>query len=545
MFISFSDIPGHHNLFLDYLYEFENVEGFYPWNFRDIESYGRLFEAVSSDTKRNREGLFRVLEQQYSKVKISSLTSRNIEALREKNTIAVVTGQQLGLMGGPLYTFYKIITAIKLCSYLRDNFDDYTFVPVFWLEGNDHDFEEVKSFNILDQAGEIKTIGYDDGLEAEINRGSVADIQFNENIATVFESLGKDLRESEFKEALLKLLRYCYYKGATFEESFRSLLTELFDDYGLVIFSPQQKEAKELLRPLFLKELKEFRKHTDMVINRSAEVEELYHAQVKVKPVNLFFQEQGGRYLVEPDEEGFSLKGKRKKFSLEEIIEIAENNPELFSPNVLLRPICQDYLFPTGAYIGGPGEISYFSQVMPLYEAYSLNAPVIFPRASATIIETPVKRVMEKLDLDYSDIFNEEKLLTKRVIDQVSDIDSAELFKNSEKEIIAVFNKIDVELSKIDKTLTDVVEKTLNRNLQGLQVLKEKAIKADERRHETALRQVNKLRMSIFPAGSLQEREINFTYFANKYGPELIKWMFNEISIFKFEHQIMEMPGRK
>ena len=151
MFINFKDIPGHQNLFLDYLYEFDKVKSFYKYNFRDREEYPRLFKAVSESPRGFREELADIIKKQYSGRKISPRTERNISLLKNNNTLAVVTGQQLGLIGGPLYTFYKIITAIKLSKHLTERYDDYNFVPVFWLEGDDHDFDEVALINLLNE----------------------------------------------------------------------------------------------------------------------------------------------------------------------------------------------------------------------------------------------------------------------------------------------------------------------------------------------------------------------------------------------------------
>lgn len=161
----------------------------------------------------------------------------------------------------------------------------------------------------------------------------------------------------------------------------------MFDNYGLIIFDPQDAEVKEMLKPIFKKEITDFRAHSEKLVNISANLEEEYHAQVKVRAINLFYHTDEGRYLIEPVENEFRLKRKRKKFLFDELIDLIEKEPARFSPNVLLRPVVQDYLLPTAFYIGGPSEISYFAQVMPLYNLYQIEPPIIFPRASATLIE--------------------------------------------------------------------------------------------------------------------------------------------------------------
>ena len=171
----------------------------------------------------------------------------------------------------------------------------------------------------------------------------------------------------------------------------------------------------------------------------SADLEEVYHSQVKVKPINLFYSENNGRYSIEPEDDLFRLKGKRQKFTLIELLDEIENYPDKFSANVLLRPITQDYLLPTGFYVAGPSEISYFAQVMPLYNKFGISEPVIYPRSSVTILEKNIKGVLEKYELNIEDIFVEEKLLNNRVLNQVADIRIDDLLHEYEHQIAKTF----------------------------------------------------------------------------------------------------------
>ncbi|MBA4407090.1 bacillithiol biosynthesis cysteine-adding enzyme BshC, partial [bacterium] len=378
MYINFSDIPTHQNLFLDYLHEFENVERFYGKNFRAVDQYLPLFQKLSEKERPHRGTVHEIIKAQYNNPASSKKTLQNIELLNLKKTIVIATGQQLGIFGGPIYTIYKSITAIKLCNYLKEIYDDYNFVPIFWLEGDDHDYDEARNFSLLNNENQILNLKYDDGQLEEVNRGAIAFLKFNQNIENVFAELSAGLRETEFKSPLLDLLKSIYQPDKTFLETFRELMIRLFDEFGLIVFNPTEKAVKKVLSPLFAKEITEFGDHTGLLVERSAELEEVYHAQVKVKPINLFYIEEHERLSIEPTETGeYRLKGKRKKFTQEELLQQLESAPEKFSPNVLLRPICQDFLFPTAFYVGGPGEISYFAQVSPLYNIYDINEPFI------------------------------------------------------------------------------------------------------------------------------------------------------------------------
>ena len=367
MYINFSDIPGHQNLFLDYLYEFENVAEFYSNDFRNKESYLKIFKLIAEKRQLTSGEISGILKAQYSTLNPSDKTKRNIELLNDKKTLTIITGQQLGILGGPLYTFYKIITTIKLSEYLSERYDDYKFVPVFWLEGDDHDFNEVRSIKVFNDANNLLTIGYKDEIEEDELRQSVGKINFDQSINDFFDQLDKALKPSDFKDSILERLKNIYKEGRSFKDAFRQLMFDLFDEYGLVIFDPQDDQVKKLLKPVFKKEITDFRAHTEKLVHVSATLEELYHAQVKVKPVNLFLRVDEGRYSIEPVDNEYRLKRKRRSFNQEQLLELLENEPDKFSPNVLLRPICQDYLFPTAFYVAGPSEISYFAQIKLLY----------------------------------------------------------------------------------------------------------------------------------------------------------------------------------
>lgn len=541
MFINFSDIPGHNNLFLDYLYEFDNVEQFYEINFRKFEAYEDKFKAVAATKRLVNEELSTILENQYQGFLPAKKTSENISLLGKKNTLAIVTGQQLGILGGPLYTFYKIITAIKLSESLNHKFAEYNFVPVFWLEGDDHDFDEIRKVALLSQDNKLSQISYHDGLEDEENRGDTGSIIFNSNIEKFFDELNINLRDSDFKSELVNLLKSFYSEGKTFKQAFKELIFSFFDKYGLVIFDPQDINIKKHLIPIFQKEIKDFRFHTEKVVEVSAKLEELYHAQVKVRPINLFRTEDDGRHLIEPVENEFRLRRKRKKFSEEELLNLIENEPEKFSPNVLLRPICQDAILPTAIYVGGPSEISYFAQVLPLYEFYGYEPPIIYPRSSLTIVEKNVTSVLEKYNLKFYDFYFPVNEINEKVIKSLSSLSYEESFVTAANSIKVIMENLKLQLTAIDKPTADSTDRTTQKLLSYLDELKNKTADSLKRKHETSLRQIEKVSASIFPNETLQERVFTVFYFCNKYGLDFINKLYEVLEINKFEHQYWEV----
>ncbi len=436
-----------------------------------------------------------------------------------------------------MYTFYKIVTAIKLCNNLNERYDDFSFVPLFWLEGDDHDFEEVKSINIIDENNNLKKISYEDEIHEEENKGSVGFLKLNPDINRFFEDLNVELKETEFKNDIISKLRSYYAEGRTFKDAFRDLIFWLFDEYGLLIFDPQDAEVKKLLKPVFKKEITDFRNHTEKLVSVSAKLEEEYHTQVKVRPINLFYHTEEGRYLIEPVENEFRLKRKRKKFTYDELMDLIEKEPSRFSPNVLLRPICQDYLLPTAFYIGGPSEISYFAQVTPLYNIYQVEPPIIFPRSSATLIEKNIASLLEKYELSLKDIFIEPEILKNKIMAIISPNSLDDIFNETSNEIELTYDKLKERLFEFDKTIADASTKYRQKTTHYLEELKGKALDAQKKKHEATLRQIDKLSAALFPNSNLQERELNFVYFAYRYGIEFISRIFDELSITKFEHQ--------
>ena len=540
MFINFSDIPKNQNLFLDYMYEFENVKEYYKHNFRDKENYSNIFKSISESKKTKEFKLSPIIKEQYSGFQsISEITAKNIETIDNQNTIAIVTGQQLGILGGPLYTIYKILTAVRLANQFNKKYDDFNFVPVFWLESDDHDFNEVRSINIFDNENQVLNIGYKEEIEDDEAKQSVGKIIFDKSINEFLNKVENSLRDSDYKNDLVNKIREYYQPEKSFKESFKELLFWLFDEYGLIIFDPQDPKVKTLLKPIFKKEVNDFVTHTQRLIQVSAKLEEVYHAQVKVKPVNLFYHTDDGRYSVEPVEDIFKLRRKRKQFTKDEILSEIDNSPEKFSPNVLLRPICQDYLLPTGFYIAGPSEIAYFAQITPLYDFYNIVTPVVYPRYSITIVEKNIGAALDKYDLTLNDIFLGLDELKEKVIAGLSENDIEKTFEESLHEVDLTFDKLKENLFAIDKTLVDASSRYRERVISSINELKSKAVKAQETKYETTVRQLTRMSNLIYPLENLQEREINFTYFYNKYGKNLISKIYEEISLTEFEHQVL------
>ena len=528
-------------LFVDYVSDFSKVQEFYAWNFRNESHWKTLLKQVS-ERSIDRSALVKILGEQNRNFHCGVRTLANIDALLNDNTVAVVTGQQVGLFTGPLYTILKTLTTLKLVEQLSERFPDYNFVPVFWLEGEDHDYEEVNAIKVVTASNEVAELKYElKRPPDDQNLGAVGKLEFDQTIESVFANLDQALIPTEFKPKVLELFRTAYQQGMTFNRAFAHLLNVLLENSGIVFLDPNDKGVKALLAPLFQRELKETPAFCQLVIDRSAELEKKYHAQIKPKSVNLFFFHHGGRYLLEPRTEDYTLKGTRQHLSREFVTEAARSTPELFSSNVVLRPICQDWLLPTLAYVGGPAEVAYFAQLQPLYEAVGIPCPIIYPRASATIMEEKAEKVLERFSVSFLDLLSDVEIVKQKVAGQVAQLSLDEVFGGTFYAIQESLDGIKPALHDIDPTLVGALDNVTKKTTANIEGLKEKAVAAQKRQHEVSLRQIDKAVSIVFPQSSFQERELNVVYFLNKYGLEFLRWLYGELKIDLFKHQVIRL----
>ncbi len=544
--INFRDLPhsagGLSELFTDYVNDFPKVQQFFQTDFHSVQNFEATAEQTCSRFK-YRQQIVEILLEQNQNYGASEATLENIRSLGHETTLAVLTGQQVGILGGPLYTIYKTITSIKLAQQLRETFPQYKFVPVFWLEGEDHDFDEVSGVGLLNaDRNPVKVEYLPNGKHPDKNVGAVGELVLDGYVQSFFESIQKTLQNSEFKSSVIELAERAYSSGSTLNKAFVVLLNKLFHDSGMVFISSNDKRIKQLLSPVFQKEIQEYPRVSQLIIQRSAELEDRYHAQIKTKALNLFLFHKGGRYLIEPRENDFSLKGIRHYFTRDELVRIATEAPESLSPNVALRPICQDTILPTIAYIGGPSEIAYFAQLKPVYNYFNLIMPVIYPRASVTMIDEKLERILEKYQLDLTEFFDGIEKVNHKVVEMVSEVKIDEMFSEAESRLNDLVNEMKFGINYIDSTLLGPLEHTQSKVAMQFQSLKEKVAEAQQRKHEIALRQIEKVGNIVFPNGNFQERELNIMYFMNKYGTEFVKWLMGEIHIGQFEHQILHLP---
>ncbi len=546
MSIPYSSLPSYSELFLTYINNFDALKKFYEYDFKSDDDFLKCIE-LKKQTYLNGKNFFRndiceILKEQNRNFNSSEKTFENIQLLNEHDTFAVVTGQQLGFLSGPYYTILKAINTIQLAGKLNNKFPEYKFVPVFWLEADDHDFSEINNINIISKENELKNIKYfENGTESEKYLKPTGTIVLDKFINEFINDLEGSLNKTDFSENLFASVRESYQEGMEIKTSFARFFNNLLKDRGLIFIDPSDKKIKRYLKPVFETELKSSPQVCEKVINTSVELEEKFSVQVKPRAINLFYIHEGNRYLLEPREnEIYALKHSRQKFSREELFGILETNPERFSWNVVTRPVCQDYLLPTVAYIGGPSEISYFAQFKDVYKFFNIPMPVIYPRTSVTILETKVKNFLEKNNLKFNELF-EEKDLNKKLLRNISEVSADQIFSDLKEELTGVFYTYEKELSRIDANQTDSFNKRNKQFMDSLEIAKEKFNNSQAKQNEVISGQLKKVLLNIYPGNTLQERSLNITYFLNKYGNGLIELMMSGIRVDDFEHQLLDV----
>ena len=455
--INFGQIPRTSRLFNDFLYNFDRVSQFYQPSGLDTSALISRAQSVTAQSF-SRDAVADALLDQNTRAGAGETTFANIERLRQKDSVVVITGQQAGLFTGPLYTIFKALTAIKLAERLRAQ--GVNAVPMFWVAAEDHDFEEVNHTRLINREGQLVTITYA-GCSPKEGK-PVGHVKLNEKIAGNIDELIAALPESEFMPLLGSDLRDSYQSGANFAEAFGRMMIKLFGKFGVVLINPLDDRLKAVAGEIYAQAISRAPEFASRLVNASARLEASgYHAQVhtNAEAAPLFMLDEGRRTAMTRRDDGrFYLKGSEKSFGANEVLDTVERCPSCFSPNVTLRPIVQDFLLPTVAYVGGPAEIAYFAQLRPNYGLLNRVDPVVLPRASFTLIEKRHAKTMSKYDIHLPDLFAGFEEVMKSVVERSLDQTTATVFDETEKIFNDQLEKLNASLIAVDPTLADALK---------------------------------------------------------------------------------------
>ena len=365
-------------------------------------------------------------------------------------------------------------------------------------------------------------------------------------ISQTIDEFIAQLPPSEFTPEIERDLRESYSDGAGFAEAFARLMARLFKDYGVVLMDPLDEELKQVVAPLYSKAIEKSSEIAEALVERSRELERAgYHAQVHVSEdmTPLFIMNDGRRLAMTQSEGRFFVKGADRSFDKEELVELARRCPNCFSPNVTLRPVVQDFLLPTAAYIGGPAEVAYFAQIRAVYETLERELPCVLPRASFTIIEGRHQKTLKKHNLELKDFFEGLHPAITKVVEQSLDRETANAFAETERMLAEQLDKLESNLRRADPTLSASIKRARAKIIYQIEHLRTQFIHASARREETVFRQVERAYATLLPDKNLQERELNVYYFLSRYGPSLIDELYRAAEIGYSNHKLVYIGG--
>lgn len=539
--LSFERIPQQSKLFLDYLRDPVALRRFYPSAVRFHHELSARAPEVLTAYRTDRDALCDALASLNTMYGAGAETLANIARLRSATCVAVVSGQQVGLFTGPLYTIYKALSAVKLAGCLTQRGTE--AVPVFWMATEDHDWEEVERVEFTACDGRLASTKVSGGMHTE--GAPVGHVKLDETIRDTLQRLFDVLPTTEFSAELEQIVRDAYQPGHTYGESFARMLTALTSSYGLILLDPLDARLKRLAAPLYAEAARRAPEIAAAVEARSRElVEAGYHAQVFASSdaFPLFLHVGGARRaLSRTSEDRYHIKSAdgEEDYTVEELSDLAGREPERFSPNVTLRAVVQDYLLPTIAYFGGAAEIAYFAQTAEVYRVLKRPATPILHRASLTIIERRTARTLERYNLQLADFFAGLDHVIARVVEEHLGAEQAHAFEHTEETIERALAELREELRRFDPTLADALENGSHKIEHQLKGLRTRFHRAQMARDRAAHRQLERADALIFPQKNLQERHLNITSFLARHGRYCMDWIFDAIDLGSTDHQIV------
>jgi bacillithiol biosynthesis cysteine-adding enzyme BshC len=506
-------------LFLDYIQKKKSVKPFY----QEFPEPGNFKRAIANKTfdQQKRDTLTKILSEQYTGLESPEVTA-NIDKLKQPNAFTVTTGHQLNLMTGPAYFIYKIVSTILLAEKLKKENPDYDFVPVYWMASEDHDFEEINHFFFdgknyqwdTDQQGPVGEFKIDGALKA-----LVKDLHFLPDF---------------FKEA--------YTGSKLLKDAVRKYVHHLFAEKGLVIIDANERELKQLFLPVIKDDL--FSATANDLVNASnCDLEEAgYATQVFPREINFFYMEPGRRERLIRKDGLFTTADGKNEWTEAEMKAVLEENPEHFSPNVVMRPLYQEAILPNIAYLGGPAEVAYWFQLKRVFKHYAIDFPFLLPRNFAMVLKPPLLRKIKKLDLKEKDLFLSSDKLRIAYVKNNADQDLE--LKDEKNNLLDLFSSLGVKSKALDPTLAHAVTAAHKRSEKILDQVATKFRKAEERKKATAIRQLHEIKEGLFPRGTLQERKVNFLefYLGN---PDFFQALFDTFNPLDFDFILLKENGRE
>jgi len=530
--------PWTRRLAADYAFNFSSLAPFFSGDPGDRAAWAHAIRCAQANA-RSHSKVAAVLADQQERRNAPPRAREAARLLADPRTVALVTGQQAGLFGGPLFTLLKALTALKLADKVSRE-HGVPVVAIFWIDAEDHDWNEVRSCTVLDEALGTHVISLP-ARPASADPAPVATVKLDSAISAAFDELERTLPPTEFRDGLLADLRDAYTPGTGMATAFGRWLERVLGPRGLIVFDSSDPAAKPLAADVFVRELSSPGETSRLAARAGAElVARGYHVQVQPQDDAVaLFHLDGGRRAIRQQEGQFSVGD--EKFAQSQLIQLAKTSPASFSPNVLLRPIVQDTLFPTICYVAGPNELAYLGQLKQIYERFGIPMPLMFPRASATLVDSGALRFLQKYRLPLEALQPQDESSLNQLLEAQIPAAVEESFTVVAHALETTMARLIQTIPSLDPTLQGTAQSTLGRMQHDLSTLHNKMIQAAKRRDETLRRQYTRARALAFPQGHAQERTIGFVSFLNQYGPALIDRLNTELSLDPGQHWIVSV----
>lgn len=524
--IYFSNTNLFSALVIDFIENKENTKSFYNYNNTsfDIE----LCIEHKKNENIDRELLASAIQHQYQHISDKVvLVDENIELLKLDNSFCIVTAHQLNVFTGPLYYIYKIAQIIATCHQLKQQYPNYNFIPIYWMGSEDHDFAEINHISLFN-----KKIEWNDAQSGATGTFST------ENILLLIDEIKNILGEQTYTSEIIQLFKDAYAQE-NLTKATRFLVNKLFGNYGLVVVDGNDTAFKKQFSNIMLDDLKNHNAFRLVEQTNKALTEHNYKSQATVREINLFYLKDNlrERIVFDADKNTYQVLNTTITFTEEQIQTELNTHPERFSPNVILRPLFQQKILPSIAYIGGAGEIAYWLQLKTTFEFYKINFPILLLRNSALLLTENINKRIEKLNLNIIDFFADVDVIKRKYIDGFNQFDIAEEKEN----MLAQFKSIQSKIDGIDSSLVGFLGAEQNKLEKSLETIEAKVLKALKQKNENSLNQIEKVYQQIFPNQNLQEREENFSVYYAKYGQSFIYNLIKNFDVFNQQFLIISL----
>ncbi|MEO8068542.1 MAG: bacillithiol biosynthesis cysteine-adding enzyme BshC [Flavobacteriales bacterium] len=458
----------------------------------------RQFPAAS------RQVLTAALQRQYTGLDLQEDVKKNLAALAKEGTLTITTGHQLCLFSGPLYVPLKIMNTVRMARDLQQRVGK-PVVPMFWMATEDHDRAEIDHAWVFG-----KKLEWKGGTAGAVGRMKL------DGIEAVLAELDPLLGPGVNADVLRSTLRASYREGYTLAQATRLLVNSLFGRYGVVCIDGDDPALKQLFAPVLQEELLNQVTHRT-VRYANDKLATHYPEQAHVREINLFMLGEGTRSRIEADGDRFKPMGEERTFSMDELLGLAQHAPEVFSPNVLLRPVYQETVLPNVAYVGGGGEIAYWLQLRWLFQGLRVPMPVMALRTSAMFLHATDRERLGQLGLSMADLFRPMDQVSAELAARLSTID-ADLAPERHA-LNELFEALALRAKAADATLEGSVRSEAQKAMKGIEAIEGKLLRAAKREQELVLQRFAKIHNRLFPDGGLQERRDNFIPFYLEHGP--------------------------